>query len=102
MPNLTTGQSALLRFLQKQNLLSAADAAAVEQTCRDENLSIVEALERRNLMTDRELAEHLAPALRLRLVDLASHTVDPVVTRLVKEALVTKYEILPLRLEGNT
>jgi type IV pilus assembly protein PilB len=102
MATFTTGQQALLRFLQKQNAVSADDAAGVEQLCRDEGVSVAEALERRNVMTDRQLAERLAPALRLRLVDLASHTIDPVVTRLVKETLVTKYEVIPLRLEGNT
>jgi len=102
MATFTSGQQALLRFLQKQNVLKADDAAAVESICRAEGLSVAEALERSGVMTDRQLAELLAPALRLRLVDLASHTIDPVVTRLVKETLVTKYEIIPLRLEGNT
>ena len=102
MATFTTGQQALLRFLQKQKVLTADDAAVVEQFCRDEGLAITEALERRKGMTDRQLAELLAPALRLRLVDLASHTIDPVVTRLVKETLVSKYEVIPLRLEGNT
>jgi type IV pilus assembly protein PilB len=102
MADLSTGQQALLRFLQRQNVLTAADAAAVETQCRDDGISVPEALERRQIMTDRQLAELLAPALKLRLVDLASHTIDPVVTRLMKETLVTKYEALPLRLEGNT
>ncbi len=102
MADLSTGEQALLRFLQKQNVITAQDAAAVETTCREDGISVAEALERRNLLTDRQLAELLAPALRLRLVDLASHTIDPVVTRLMKETLVTRYEALPLRLEGNT
>jgi type IV pilus assembly protein PilB len=102
MADLSTGQQALLRFLQRQNVLTAADAAAVETLCRDDGISVPEALERKQILTDRQLAELLAPALRLRLVDLASHSVDPVVTRLMKETLVTKYEALPLRLEGNT
>src|SRR5215470_3174290 len=75
MAGLTTGQHALLRFLQKQRAVSADDAAMLEAACREESLS---------------------------LVDLASHTIDPVVTRLVKENLVTRYEVLPLRLDGNT
>jgi type IV pilus assembly protein PilB len=102
MANLSSGQQALLRFLLKQSVLTPGDAEAVDALCKDESVSVAEALERKNIMTDRQLAERLAPALRLRLVDLASHTIDPVVTRLVKESLVTKYEILPLRLEGNT
>jgi type IV pilus assembly protein PilB len=102
MADLSSGQQALLRFLQRQNVLTATDSAAVEKVCRDEGISIPEALDRKQIMTDRQLAELLAPALKLRLVDLASHTVDPVVTRLMKETLVTKYEALPLRLEGNT
>ncbi len=102
MADLSTGQQALLRFLQRQNVLTAPDAAAVETLCRDDGISVPEALERKQIMTDRQLAELLAPALRLRLVDLASHTIDPTVTRLMKETLVTKYEALPLRLDGNT
>ena len=102
MGTLTTAQQTLLRFLLKHKALGAEDVAAVETLCRDEGISVPEALERQGVMTDRQLAETLAPALRLRLVDLASRTVDPVVTRLVKEALVTKYEVLPLRLDGNT
>src|SRR5215472_7810308 len=102
MAEISTGQQALLRFLQKHNVLSNDDAAALETLCREEKISIPEALERRGILTDRQLAELLAPALRLRLVDLASHTIDPVVTRLVKESLATRYEALPLRLEGNT
>jgi type IV pilus assembly protein PilB len=102
MANLTNGQQALLRFLQRHNALTPGDASAVEALCREEGISVVEALGRSGVMTDRKLAEMLAPALRLRLVDLTSHVIDPVVTRLVKENLVTKYEILPLRLEGNT
>jgi type IV pilus assembly protein PilB len=102
MATLTSGQQALLRFLQKQGILTAEDAATVESRCRAEGVSVVEALEQQGVITDRQLAERLAPALRLRLVDLSSHVVDPVVTRLVKETLVSKYEIIPLRLEGNT
>ena len=102
MPNLTTGQQALLRFLQRQNALTPEDATAAETLCRDEGISVVEAVARRGVLSERQIAELLAPALRLRLVDLASHTVDPVVSRLVKENLVAKYDVLPLRLEGNT
>jgi type IV pilus assembly protein PilB len=101
MADFSTGQQALLRFLQKQRVLTATDAAAIESLCREEHISVPEALERKEIMTDRQLAELLAPALKLRLVDLASHSVDPVVTRLMKETLVTKYEALPLRLDGN-
>jgi type IV pilus assembly protein PilB len=101
MAELTTGQQALLRFLQKHNVLTAAQAGAIETLCRDESVPIPEALERKGILTDRQLAELLAPALRLRLVDLASHTIDPIVMRLVKENLVTRYEVLPLRLDGN-
>jgi type IV pilus assembly protein PilB len=102
MADFATGQQALLRFLQKHKILTADDAVAIEALCRAEGVSVPEALERKQLMTDRQLAELLAPSLKLRLVDLASHTIDPIVTRLMKEALVTKYEALPLRLDGNT
>jgi type IV pilus assembly protein PilB len=102
MAELTSGQQALLRFLQRKGILTAEASGAAETLCRDDGISIPEALERGGVMGDRELAERLASALRLRLVDLASHTADPTVTRLVKEALATRYELMPLRLEGNT
>jgi type IV pilus assembly protein PilB len=102
MADFTSGQQALLRFLQKQNVLTAEAAASTEALCRAEGLSIPQALDRENIIKDGQLAELLAAALRLRLVDLASHTIDPAVTRLVKETIATRYEVIPLRVDGNT
>ncbi|MGH7894733.1 MAG: ATPase, T2SS/T4P/T4SS family [Candidatus Binatia bacterium] len=102
MAEFTSGQQALLRFLLRQRVVTPEGAAVVEALCREEGISVPEALERQGIISDRELAERLAPALKLRLVDLASHTLDPTVTRLVKETLATRYEVVPLRLEGNT
>src|SRR5215467_6911758 len=102
MAELTTGQQALLRFLQKQGALAAPDAAAIELLCREEGIGVAEALERRGIPTDRQLAELLAPALRLRLVDLTTHTPDVTATKLVKENLASRYELIPLRIDGNT
>src|SRR5262249_29430600 len=68
MATFTSGQQALVRFLQKQGILSAESAAAVEALCRTDGISVVEALEQKGILTDRQLAERLAPALRLRLV----------------------------------
>src|SRR5262245_48948065 len=102
MAEITTGQQALLRFLARRTLIAAEEVTAVEALCRSKGISVIEALESRGVLTDRQLAETLAPALRLRLVDLAAHTIDPVVVRLVRENLVTKYEVIPLRVEGGT
>ncbi len=101
MAELTSGQQALLRFLVRQSVVTAEHAARAEELCRNEGLAVPEALERQGVMNDRELAERLAPALRLRLVDLVASTLDPTVTRLVKESLASRYEIVPVRVDGS-
>jgi len=64
-----TGRRALLRFLQQQGRLSAADAARLEQVAQQDGLSIQELLERQGTMPEADLAALLASTLRLRLID---------------------------------
>jgi type IV pilus assembly protein PilB len=96
-----TGARALLRFLQRQGRVSAADAIRLEQLMAQGHLSVNEVLEREGVIPEKELAALLASSLRLPLIDLASFPLDSEVTRAVKEKIALKYEIVPLRLEEH-
>jgi type IV pilus assembly protein PilB len=91
----------LLRFLQRQQTISAADAVRLEEVAQQEDISIHEVLEREGIITERDLAVLLANSLRLKLLDLASFPVDTSIARILKENVATKYEVLPIRLEDN-
>ena len=94
-----TGARALLRFLQRQGRVSAAEAVRLEQLVVQGGLSVNEVLDREGVIAERDLAVLLAGTLRLPLIALASFPLDSEVTRAVKERIATKYEIVPLRLE---
>src|SRR6185295_11103978 len=96
------GQHALLRFLHKQEKISAADLPRLEDAVRKGVPSLPELLERENIISDKDLAVLLATTLRMRLVDLTSYPLDAQVARELKEQIATRYEIVPLRIEGNT
>ena len=95
------GRRSLLRFLQRQGRLTAADALRLEQVASRDDTGISEILEREGVIEERDLAALLADSLRLPLLDMTSIAVDPQLTRLVKEGLATKYQVVPVRLEDG-
>jgi type IV pilus assembly protein PilB len=99
--DLSTGQRALLRFLQRQGRLAADDLRRVEALARRENASLQELLEREGLIAEKDLAALLADGLRLRLVDLPSVPLEPQAARALKESIAAKYEVIPLRVEDS-
>ncbi|GIW40545.1 MAG: hypothetical protein KatS3mg076_1122 [Candidatus Binatia bacterium] len=96
------GQRALLRFLQREGKISAADALRIEQVAQRDRITVPEALEREGILSEQELADLLASVLKLPRVRLASVALDPQVTRAVKEVTATKYQIVPLKLGDGT
>jgi type IV pilus assembly protein PilB len=95
------GHRALLRFLQRHEKLSAADAARLEAQLQQGGASLPELLEREEVIGERDLAYLLADTLRLKLLDLASFPVDSSVARVLKESVATQYEVLPIRVEAG-
>jgi type IV pilus assembly protein PilB len=81
--------------------LTAADALRLEQVVSRDDAGISEILEREGVIEERDLAVLLADSLRLPLLDMTSIAVDPQLTRLVKEGLATKYQVVPVRLEDG-
>jgi type IV pilus assembly protein PilB len=96
------GQHALLRFLQRQEKIAASDVPRLEKEVRKGNVSLSELLEREGVITEKDLAVLLATTLRMRLVDLTSYPLDPQVARELKEQIATRYEVVPIRIEGAT
>src|SRR5512145_3502657 len=98
----SSGQRALLRFLQRQGSITGEQAARLEEEALKSNLAIQELLEREGVVSEKDLAVLLASSLRLRLVDLTSYPLDPQVARTLKETVAAKYEVVPLLLEEGS
>ena len=102
MTNLSAGDRALLRFLQRNGTVSQDVADRVQEIGRDDASGLVELLEKEAIVREQDLAKLLAGALKLRVVELATFNFDPAVTRLVKETTATKHGVIPLRTDDNT
>src|SRR5258705_10560523 len=98
----TEGQRSLLRFLQREGKVAAADVMRLEQEAQKKGVTIFEVLEAEGVIAERDLAALLATTLRLRLVDLTSYPFDPQMARELKEAIATRYDIVPIRVEDRT
>src|SRR6185369_14170275 len=101
-PSRTTGNRALLRFLTRQGRITNEDAARVEEFLADLGLTVHDVLEREGLIGHKELARLLAETLRLKIVDLTTYPLDANVTRELKEAIATRYGIVPMRVDDRT
>ncbi|MCC6766655.1 MAG: Flp pilus assembly complex ATPase component TadA [Deltaproteobacteria bacterium] len=99
-PERLAGARALLRFVARQGRLSMEDAARVEGLVAD-GTSVHEVLEREGLIGQKDLALLLAETLRLRIVDLTTYPLDANVTRELKEAVATRYEVVPIGIDAQ-
>jgi type II secretory ATPase GspE/PulE/Tfp pilus assembly ATPase PilB-like protein/DNA-binding response OmpR family regulator len=101
-PDRKDGARALLRFLARQGRLGNEDVARVEEMLADGTLTVHDALEREGLLSQKELALLLAETLRLKIVDLTTYPLDANVTRLLKEAIAARYEVVPIAVHERT
>jgi type IV pilus assembly protein PilB len=101
-PDRKDGARALLRFLARQGRLGNDDVARVEEMLADATLTVHDALEREGLLSQKDLALLLAETLRLKIVDLTTYPLDANVTRLLKETIATRYEVVPIAVHERT
>ncbi len=101
-PDRKDGARALLRFLARQGRLGNDDVARVEEMLSDATLTVHDALEREGLLAQKDLALLLAETLRLKIVDLTTYPLDANVTRLLKETIATRYEVVPIAIHDRT
>ena len=93
------GDIALVKFLHRNGVLSneAAQDAVEEIAAQKNGGSIIDALNRRGVASEEQIARKLSETLRLPLVDLPAVALDSAVVGLVREDLATRYKIVPLR-----
>jgi len=101
-PDRKDGARALLRFLARQGRLGNEDVARVEEMLVDATLTVHDVLEREGLLSQKDLALLLAETLRLKIVDLTTYPLDANVTRLLKETIATRYEVVPIAVHERT
>ncbi len=95
-------QRSLLRFLQREGKIAAGDVVRLEKEAQEKGLPIAEVLELAGIISERDLAALMATTLRLRQIDLTAYPFDPGLARELKEAIATRYEIVPLRIDERT
>src|SRR6266404_3346488 len=96
------GQRALLRFLHREGKIAADDVTRLMNDALAKNKSAAELLEAEGKITEKDLATLLATVRHLRLVDLTTYPFDPQLSRELKEAVATRYDVVPVRVEGST
>src|SRR5574340_24149 len=93
---------ALLRFMQREGRVTPEATARLEGLASENGVTINEVLAQEGVVSEKDLAVLLAERLRLSLVNLTSFPLDLDLARTLKETLATKYDVVPLRLEGRS
>ncbi len=93
----------LIRFLCQHGRISdeVARAAEASLAAAENAPSAIEFLVRGGHLSEEELANELAARLRIPYVNLAAVALDTSVTSLVKEDIVSRYGVVPLRLHNG-
>ncbi len=98
------GNVALLRYLVRAGLITneVAQTAEAELASQNDKVSAIDWLVANGSVAEDQVAEALAKTLRLPFLDLAVVALDQSVTRLLREELATRYQVVPLRVQGQT
>ncbi|MEA2625013.1 MAG: type pilus assembly protein PilB [Candidatus Binatota bacterium] len=98
----TEAQKSLLSFLVRTGKLDREQAARVDQLAQSKDLSVAEAVAQLGLLAEEQLAKALAVELRLPLLNLATIPFDDAATKMVKESSAVRFQMVPVRAEGQT
>jgi type IV pilus assembly protein PilB len=99
-----TGNAALLRFAVQAGFLSAEAKTKVDQQALDATNSgpLIDWLVAQDGVSEHQLAQALAATCRLSFVDLPTMAPDAAASEVVPEQLATRYQIVPLEVQGVT
>jgi type IV pilus assembly protein PilB len=93
--------SGLARKLVMDGLLSEQDAQKAYENALREKLPFVSHIVTNKLVSGRDVAHVASQEFGIPLLDINSMELDPEVTKLVAEQLITKHHALPLFMRGN-
>ncbi len=95
--------AALVRFVAQHRLVppETLEVAQAEAAAGEGSSSIIEHLVLKGLVSEEAIALALSKHLRLPFVDLTACSLDPQVTRLVKEELANRHRVVPLNVEND-
>ena len=102
--NHAAGNAALLRYLVRTGVVpnDLAQRAEAELAAQKDGATAIDWLARNGVIGEDRVAESLAKTLRLPFVNLAAVALDQAVTRLLREELATRFQVIPLRLHEQT
>ncbi|MGH7822902.1 MAG: ATPase, T2SS/T4P/T4SS family, partial [Candidatus Binatia bacterium] len=91
----------LIAFLQKRGKPGVERLQQVQEWAATDGAPLIEALDRKGVINEDDLADALARELRLPLLNLPTLSVDDQTVKLIKEQLATKHLVMPVRSEGH-
>jgi type IV pilus assembly protein PilB len=95
------GEQALLSFLVRQKKVDAVMADEMGRFAEDNDLSVIQALAARGVISEEEIAEVISVGLRLPLLNLETVPFDNQVSVFVKDEMAARCAMVPIRKEGE-
>jgi len=91
----------LLAFLVHAKKLDAALGRQIEALAAEEDLSLIQALAARGILSEDEVATAIASGLRLPMLELGSVAFDDQVAALVKDEMALRCTMIPICKQGD-
>jgi len=95
------GEQALLSFLVRQKMLDAPVAEETAGLVAAHDVSVIQALCARGIVSEEEIAKAIAVGLRLPLVNLETVPLDSQVSVFVKDEVAARHAMVPIRKDGD-
>jgi type IV pilus assembly protein PilB len=95
----TAGNVALLRYLVRTGLIpnDVAQTAEAALSAQKDGVTAIDWLVRNGIVGEDEVARSVAKSLRVPFVNLAAVALDQSLTKLVREELAMRFQVVPLR-----
>jgi general secretion pathway protein E len=95
-------KESLEEVLVRTGMVTAEQIQDMSQIARQGDKKVEEVLVEEGLITTRDLVRALSIQLRVPLIDLERHNINPEILKLVPEELARKYNVLPLDVIGQS
>ncbi|MDI6451124.1 GspE/PulE family protein [Anaerobaca lacustris] len=92
----------IIAILEKESLVDPAVLDELIESQEGAGRSVLEALQRQNLLSEEQVVRTIALANGSEYVDLAAETIDPTIAHLISRDLATRHNAIPIRRQDRT
>lgn len=93
--------SSLQEILEKTGKFTAEDYEKAANKAREEQISLMHAIEQMNLIDEQVLLDIFAKHLKIQKVDLTKMDIPQAIIELIPKDIVTKFRVIPIDRAGN-